>query len=623
MATSESLTYKFRGEGLDDLRDEMQNLAEDFEDAGDEARQAGRRIDSAMEEGEDAAQELQSELNDINVRRALTSMQRLSGALDDIDRKLDRLDGRTIDVDTDVERARASGAVSGGGDSSGGRTRLPGELDEVGETLRFIRALNPATKAALGGVTALTAALAGAGGLAAAATAVAVELGPQGLQQRLKNVGARAKAAGRDFATEFRPVIVNEVIPAVDRMIDKLQAADDELASFSSGVLSFARETANAPERSTAGLALRGPLGVLAGQARESGFGATADVLDTLSPGGLTELLFEDAEGQGGSGGGGGSSGAGTGALSRAIQKIEKLRQARKKVIGQQDVLQSVGKKRKKVLQEQVAATKTARQKAAKFASTLDEGLAKRTTIKFVQRLTEKLRALKSEAQGLDFASRVRKIQKRVQGQIGQAPSGEIEAAGPQSFDMSAGGMQGMNDALSVTQLRLLQIERRIMRVSKRLRRGLGRTMLRTFKGATNIVGDFATGLMDAEQAGQALKRTMQRALSSIISQLVAATIKTLVLKAIAGAISGGAGASIPTGIVDPGITGTDILGKTATTSRLANVAAPSPALSGRTSAGVSAGAARLDGDAIRIPIRVIGTANDRHNQKQGQLGRR
>jgi len=232
----ETLEYRFQEKGLDDLRRDMAKLAEDFEDAGDEALDAADDMVVGMESGEEAVEDLERALNDIDTRQAITAVGRLNAALGNLDRKLDRLDGRSLDIDgdVDVDRDRVRGSVSGGGGA-----RLPGELDEVGEAFRFLGSLSPKVLALGGAAVTATAAIAGGAGLAAAATSLAAQFGDQGIRRDLRKTKLQLRGAAGAISEEFEPVIRNQVVPAAQDLAQSVAGAADELASFSSLMLSL------------------------------------------------------------------------------------------------------------------------------------------------------------------------------------------------------------------------------------------------------------------------------------------------------------------------------------------------------------------------------------------------
>jgi predicted nuclease with TOPRIM domain len=225
---SESLEYRFEQKGLRKLRRDMQKLAGDVEELGDEALRAGEALITAMEAGEDSVEDLDRALDGIDTKRARVAMQRLSDKFEGIEDQIDRLDGRTIDINTDVDEDR----IRGDG-RRGGSFRLPGELDEVQEGFEAFRMLPPHIQALGAAAVAATGALAGGAGLAVVATQLAAEFGPQGLQRDVQALTATYKETAREFSTAFEEVIRGEILPAGRGFAKLLRAASDDLATFS------------------------------------------------------------------------------------------------------------------------------------------------------------------------------------------------------------------------------------------------------------------------------------------------------------------------------------------------------------------------------------------------------
>jgi hypothetical protein len=226
---SESLQYKFTTKGLRKVRRDMKKLAGDVEDLGDEALRAGENLVTAMEAGEDSIEDLQSRVDGFDTRRMRVALQRVSDKFEAIEDQIDRLDNRTIDIHTDVDRDRIGGGSSRG--RSGG-LRLPGELDEVGETISFIGGLSPKVQALGAALTASAVALGSAGGLAAAATKLANQFGDADLRQDLSLLKQRFRSVGAQFVDEFEPVIRSTIIPAGVALAEKLRDVIPELRTF-------------------------------------------------------------------------------------------------------------------------------------------------------------------------------------------------------------------------------------------------------------------------------------------------------------------------------------------------------------------------------------------------------
>ncbi len=217
---------------LDPLEDQLEEAVDKFD------RLDNKTMDSVEDELDDAgeaADDLGDKLEQADDQAVDVDVD--DGEVSQLQRRLSALDGRSVEIDADVDRERLRGALSGGG---GGRTggifggnRLPGELDEVQEGFMALSAVPPQLKA-LGAAGATAAAALGAGaGLAGVATKLAAELGPQGLQSDVQGARATFKETGREFASAFSGVIRSEVLPAARGLATVIQSIDDDLATFS------------------------------------------------------------------------------------------------------------------------------------------------------------------------------------------------------------------------------------------------------------------------------------------------------------------------------------------------------------------------------------------------------
>jgi len=583
----ETLEYRFEEKGLSDLRKDMKRLASDFEEVGDEAQDAGLNMMSGLEGAEESAEDLDRSLDKIDTSKATRSIGKLVAALEHVEDRLDRLDNRSIDVDTDVDRSFGGG---GGGSSRGGRVRLPGELDEAAQVISQIPNKGLAL---IGALTAATAALVGAAGLAGAATALATRLGDTELRQDIGKLKQRFRKLGKTFVDEFEPLIRESIIPAGVALSESLRDSIPELKEFADNNMPDLVSAINGLIQAVIGTIkvfgyVSRSLGVListvqfieealGGQATFGGGDSSVrkefiDILQGFGFGGesvgVGDFSFDVPQSELSSIAEKIRSGEKSISGNGSVPKTEDLRKVEKQIAILQQKFRELGTITRKEFLRQlvqlrrkgVTALQEVEQATGEQPKALDKWVRK---LKQVQNQLDRLKSKK------DFDKQVGDIQDRVQlanrTSTEQTPTAAPQSVGTGGIDMS-GSVQQMNGALSMTELRLRSIQRRIKRVSVGLRKGLGRTLKGTFRQATSIVGDFATGLIDAQDAGKALERVMKRAISSIISQLVAATAKALVLKLIAAGISGGAGAALPTGTVPPGITGAEILGKTATT---------------------------------------------------------
>lgn len=246
---------------LDPLEDDLEEAVDKFDRLdGRSTQNAQNELDDAAEAADDLSDELE-EADDQDVNVDVND-----GEVSQLQRRLAALDGRSVEIDTDVDRERLVGAFSGGGSSGGGsrgrdRVRLPGELDEVQEGIQAIGLIPPQIQALAGAATAAVAALGAGAGLAGVATQLAAEMGPQGLQSDVKAAQSTFKEAGREFASTFSGVIRSEVLPAARGLSLALQTVDEDLASFSGAMIDLLK-----------GLQGAGPvIGAVVGAGRASG----------------------------------------------------------------------------------------------------------------------------------------------------------------------------------------------------------------------------------------------------------------------------------------------------------------------------------------------------------------
>jgi len=199
--------------------DDVEELREELEEAEDQAGETAESVGDVGSEAEGSERSVKS-----------------------LVRSLRRLDGTDVNVDVDTDSTGGTGRRG---------SRLPGELDEVQESLEFIGSLRPEILATAGAVATLTGSLAAAGGLSAAALQAANETGV--LTEEIKNLKGEGKATARSFAQEFKPVLEGDVIPALSRLLTIIEGASDELATFTGSVFDLLRKLKGAP----------GPVGLL------------------------------------------------------------------------------------------------------------------------------------------------------------------------------------------------------------------------------------------------------------------------------------------------------------------------------------------------------------------------
>ncbi|AFH22422.1 hypothetical protein OSG_eHP25_00005 [environmental Halophage eHP-25] len=569
MAVTESLTYEFDDEGLDELRRDMKKLSSDIEETGDQFE----RLES---QGKDSAQGIERSLDDIDANSALAAIEQLESALEGVDDKLDRLDGRAIDIDTDVDEERVSGGGTGGR-RRGGRMNLPGELDEVAEFGSMLLSLSPRVKAALAGLVgagvAGSAALGAAGGLAAVATSLANELGPEGLQSRVKALSSEYKRTGREFASAFDDVITGIILPAGRGFAQAIRGVDEALANFSGMVL------ANLDK-------ISGPLGIIAG--------ATQAAINAGS--GETSNASAVVEG----------TGKIPGTRKITTQLANQIERVRDKF--ERDLIP-----KEEMLTQIVSFRKEAFTNLQKLEQEVPGALPSGVLDSFgqsIRKVQKRLEKVKNTISSEEFDKIVGEAENR-SGIRGSA----VEGAGLQRFTTSVPGQQGNLFSKSLKRVRRLRGEIKKIRPQlnktlrgtaikglRRMNRQLGWSVAQLF-----TLGNSVDSLGDVFKAfGQIAKRVLQQ----LIAQLTQAAFKALFLKIVTGIFSGGA--SIPAGgvgIVSPGISGSGILSSGA------------GGVSGTPQVAQS-GSASIIGGSINIPVEVINQANRQGEQANRRQGR-
>jgi hypothetical protein len=224
--------------------------------------------EEAVEDLNDELEESEAQVRDTaeSISEVGDQAQGSSRSVKSLSRSLRRLDGTDVDVDVD----------------SGTTRRLPGELDEVQEALRFIGSLRPEVLATAGAVGALTGSLAAAGGLSAAALVAASKTGV--LEDELAGLKAEGKSTARHFAQEFKPVLEQDVLPALRSLLGIVRRSSDELADFSAGVFDTLRKLKQLKESGPLGRALfGGPFAAIPGDQPfvpdQFGLGSLLDVI--------------------------------------------------------------------------------------------------------------------------------------------------------------------------------------------------------------------------------------------------------------------------------------------------------------------------------------------------------
>jgi hypothetical protein len=338
-----------------------------------------------------------------------------------------------------------------------------------------------------GPVKAAIGALAGGGvavgaglGLAGAATAAGAQLGPQGLQRDIQEVGALAKQTGRIFAEEFADVIRGNVLPAGRRLLLTVQGISDELATFSDA--SF-----EALEQMGKLLAQGGPLqavGTLIG-------GVAADEPD--APGG-------DPSG---------------GRMARVQQQIRKLRTEQQKAAGGASRLGTFLLPEEQVLNRRLSAFKNTRQELAKFTTTLEQGTpARDRALREIGRLTRRMQDLKGELFAAQAQDAIRP-QRRIRGAAPSAapPGGGLDRQLQQSI------AQGSRE-----------MTRNFQEAGEKVEQGVNRQLAQGIQLASQL----GSTLVQSAQRGSL---TFQKAFSSILG--VVGSVIGVANPAAGAAISG------------------------------------------------------------------------------------
>jgi hypothetical protein len=212
---------------LGPLEDDLEEAVDKMDRLDDQTTDdVERELDDAAEAADDLSNSIDdADANAIEVNVDDSEIQAAENAVED-------LDGKEANVDVDVDE-------EGLGGRGRDRVRLPGELDEVQEGVQAIGLIPPQIQALAAAATAATAALGAGAGLAGVATALAKELGPQGLQNEVKAVQSSFKQTGQEFAEAFSGVIRGEVLPAARGLAQVIRGLDDTLAAFSQATLNL------------------------------------------------------------------------------------------------------------------------------------------------------------------------------------------------------------------------------------------------------------------------------------------------------------------------------------------------------------------------------------------------
>ncbi|MCS3937305.1 hypothetical protein GGP80_003315 [Salinibacter ruber] len=487
-------------------------LEDKVDDAIDEVdRLDGKSTDNLEDDFEDtaeAADDLTESMEDADSQSVRPDVD--SSEITQLQRRLAALDGRSVEIDADVDRERLRGAIGGGG---GGRTggifggnRLPGELDEVQEGFMALGAVPPQLKA-LGAAGATAAAALGAGaGLAGVATKLAAELGPQGLQSDVQGARATFKETGREFASAFSGVIRSEVLPAARGLATVIQSIDDDLATFSGIMIDLLKNIQGV-----------GPvIGAVVGAGRAAG--QSQSNADALAQGvgnvpGIREITRTMTQ-----------------AIERVRERFERDLIPKEEMLSQIKSLRLDAVKQLQKLEQQVP--------GAFPPALLDAFVAK---LKQVRKQLKNIRTISDE--------------ELKQATLQPADASQVDPAGQASLQTGKGIGARIPDRLegiSNASKKVARLRKRLQQTSVLGRQATG-ILRRGFLRVGNAVGEGVTrALFQAESAVAALRGTFQNVVQSILSQLTSLVTKLLVIKPLISALGIGATG----GLAAPGVVG-------------------------------------------------------------------
>ena len=199
------------------------------------------QLQDELEDATDAADDLSDSLEEADRKDIDVDVH--DGELSQLQRRLEAFDGRSVEVDVDVDRD--VGDVDGGPGRRGGLiSALPHEVEEAGRALSALTSSVSASTAAIAGLGTAAAALgataaslnvaatAAAGGLTALATKLALEYGGEELSRDLKAVKAQFEETASLFVEAFEPIIRGTVIPILQTFNKWLRSNIDELKAL-------------------------------------------------------------------------------------------------------------------------------------------------------------------------------------------------------------------------------------------------------------------------------------------------------------------------------------------------------------------------------------------------------
>ena len=210
---------------VDDAIDEVERLDDQTTD----------NVQEEFEDAEEAADDLTESIEDADSESLDVDVD--DGEVRQLRRRLAALDGRSVEIDTDVDRNRLRDSLAEvdlSSRSSPGRDRdlrLPGGLDEVAETAQLFGSLSAQTKLLIGSTAAAAAAIGTAGGLAAAAVALNKQFGAIDIRKDIRALKLGFRGAATAAADEFAPV-VEQLVPVAEDLASAAAGAADELATF-------------------------------------------------------------------------------------------------------------------------------------------------------------------------------------------------------------------------------------------------------------------------------------------------------------------------------------------------------------------------------------------------------
>lgn len=196
--------------------------------------------------------------------------------------------------------------------------------------------------------------------------------------------------------------------------------------------------------------------------------------------------------------------------------------------------------------------------------------------------------------------------QQRARGAGGRVGTATGEAAPVAGLDEIP--TAGLNQVDSGDPLSVKALQENITGLQEPLKE-FGKVGKRAFGQMGSEISKMIVGLQGTEDAFRSMVRIGKRLLAQLIQKLVQAVVKGLLFKAIMAAFGGGGGAALP--VMNPGVSGADILGKSAA----AGVAGKS--------LGITTGSASLAKGQITIPVEMTSEANDEGKRRRQRKGRR